>query len=443
MVYVLIVGLCGGASRPDAQSQIIVRLAAASLIATIVAVKRWRDLRVKFLIYLSLLWTGWMVIQLIPLPPPFIDALPGRSSYAVAHELSGHAGRWRPISLSPDLTLNSIAAMLPPLAGLLALSALPPRRTTLFNWLWIGLGAASAILGIVQVATGDLGGLYTYQITTGGLPVGLLANRNHSALLLAGCLPLVACLAVGGGTIRQGPRYAVSALAGLGFVLVLLATGSRSGVVVGVILGIAALLIVAKCQARPSSKLSGPVLAIGATLALIIAGFVALSNIDGLKRFAFSDSGAELRAANFENTVVLAKRYALVGAGFGTFDPLYRGIEQDSRLSRNYFNHAHNDLLETAITAGVPGLLIVGILLAWVAMAARNAMILRDPLRVAGVSIAVGIFVASLTDYPLRTPIIGLLLVFALNWAAGDGVDSFTRRADRVKARQSTGEIAS
>ena len=60
--------------------------------------------------------------------------------------------------------------------------------------------------------------------------------------------------------------------------------------------------------------------------------------------------------------------YAPFGGGFGSFEAAYKIVEPVNLLSLQYLNHAHNDYLELAIEAGLPGLALAGlwiVLIGW------------------------------------------------------------------------------
>jgi O-antigen ligase len=109
------------------------------------------------------------------------------------------------------------------------------------------------------------------------------------------------------------------------------------------------------------------------------------------------------------------------GSGFGTFDPVYRIHEPYDRLDQQYLNHAHNDLVELALTAGVPGLVLVGAFLVWFA---RRCWILNRESRptpalapaLAGAAVLGILLLASLADYPLRTPLMMMVGAIAAVW---------------------------
>ena len=47
------------------------------------------------------------------------------------------------------------------------------------------------------------------------------------------------------------------------------------------------------------------------------------------------------------------------GAGFGTFDPVYRRFEPDALLSTIYLNQAHNEPMQLAMEGGIPALALL------------------------------------------------------------------------------------
>src|SRR5690606_10191399 len=56
----------------------------------------------------------------------------------------------------------------------------------------IALIFLSFLVGLLQIVGDPHGPLYFYRYTHYGTPVGLLANRNHQAVLLACALPMLA-----------------------------------------------------------------------------------------------------------------------------------------------------------------------------------------------------------------------------------------------------------
>jgi O-antigen ligase len=104
------------------------------------------------------------------------------------------------------------------------------------------------------------------------------------------------------------------------------------------------------------------------------------------------------------------------GRGNGSFVEAYEIYEPAVLLNPRYLNHAHNDFLEMAITAGIPGIALVAlavILWAWAALrvfrmpAHRSLVLPRFAAVVTGMLI-----LASVGDYPLRTPSLAAFFAF-------------------------------
>jgi hypothetical protein len=113
-----------------------------------------------------------------------------------------------------------------------------------------------------------------------------------------------------------------------------------------------------------------------------------------------------------------ARAYMPFGAGFGTFDPVYRHFEPDSTLSTIYLNQAHNEPVQLALEGGIPALLLLLLFLGWWTRAAirttrRRESVSRRALGMAMVATALILMLSSLVDYPLRTPLLSGLFAIA------------------------------
>ena len=426
--FIAICLMTGGSSRADAQSQIIVRIAAVVLAALVIGAGRFSRLtRDRSLIIIASAWLVLIVVQLIPLPPALWQALPGRALFSQAATVAGIPQPWRPISVTPDLTLTSLVAVFPPAAALLAMTQLRSRQ---FNWVLgaflIGAGA-SALIGIAQLAGGQNSTLYTYAITSFGSPVGLFANRNHHALFLGCAIPMAMLFASSPHFTVPNPkvRLWIGAAAVLVFLVIIVVSGSRSGLgfgAAGVIAGV--LLCGNRLKVRQAyDKRTKLLVALSAaTFVAFVAALFLNSKMASISRIAKGSDVDDLRLSNLPYTVALAKDYFPFGSGFGSFDPIFRTIEPDRILAPTYFNHAHNDLVELVISSGIFGLFILfAFVIWWLAMSRRlwrRSLAQSLPLdfgRLGSVVILL-IFVASLVDYPLRTATISVLFAVAAAW---------------------------
>ena len=85
-----------------------------------------------------------------------------------------------------------------------------------------------------------------------------------------------------------------------------------------------------------------------------------------LERFA-DDPLADGRIPFARNTIEAALAFFPVGSGLGTFTVVYPTFEKTNDLMANTFaNHAHNDLLELWLEAGVPGAVVAALCAIWI-----------------------------------------------------------------------------
>jgi O-antigen ligase len=124
--------------------------------------------------------------------------------------------------------------------------------------------------------------------------------------------------------------------------------------------------------------------------------------------------------------------HPLAGTGANTFWPLYEMTKPiDNGLT---FPFAHNDYLQTWLEFGLPGIVLLGAI-----MAAALAMILKgrradrnDPIPLACAAAAAGIFAHAVVDFPLYVPFPLLLLGMWLGVLAGHRGDARWAGALRV-----------
>jgi O-antigen ligase len=117
----------------------------------------------------------------------------------------------------------------------------------------------------------------------------------------------------------------------------------------------------------------------------------------------------------------MIKAYWPLGTGMGSFEIVYRLHEPAELLSPQYMNHAHNDWLELILTGGLPAAALMGFaIVAWGTKVLRNERAgdadLFAPLRRAGAAILLILSLASISDYPLRTPFLLTLFAIAVVW---------------------------
>jgi O-antigen ligase len=421
-VFLGLLGLLGGASRPDELQQFFIR--AGSIIVLAMALwplrfANFRDARGATIaaaaVYLLL------IAQLVPLPSAMWARMPGHDAYvAVARQTDSVA--WRPWSVSPDLTLNSLAALIPATAmGLVAL-ALDFRGRMLLARIIAAIACASAVLGLMQLAAGGTS-FHLFRTSSESSAVGLFANRNHEAVLMACGLPIVSALA-SIRTHRDGwstRHLALAICAAVLLLMALAATGSRMGLLLGSVGSVAAAVIY-----LTTSRATGSVGRSGARLWVAGGGFVIAAALpvslllarSGAVARLMHDPVDETRAAAFAPMLQAARAFLPFGAGFGTFDPVYRRFEPGALLSTIYLNQAHNEPMQLAIEGGIPALILLALFLAWWLYAVVRTIRPRESSarRALGTAMAAAtliLMLSSLVDYPLRTPLLSGLFAIA------------------------------
>lgn len=420
----------GGASRVDAQSLIVLRPFSVFVCAIALITLRVEHLKqYKFLTLAATYIFGLALLHLIPLPPSLWNTLPGRAELADVDSLTGIQGLWRPLTISPFNGWHALLSLFVPTAVLLL--GVQLNRDDLFRLLplLIALAAISGFLGLLQAIGDPQSALYFYRITNNGSAVGLFANRNHAATLLACLFPMLAVFAstAKGATDRVNLRQLVSASIAIILVPLILVTGSRSGLICALI-GIlcSALLYRRPIDVRIVRKGSPSrfrMLPILLSLSVISLGFLTyfFSRAQAIERLFLEASVEDNRTDFWAVSLDLLWKYFPWGSGSGSFVEVFQIIEPTNMLDATYLNRAHNDWLEIAITFGLPGIISLAAALTafvwrsfylWCNSAADKRYVIFG--RLSSVCVAI-IAVASISDYPLRTPtMMAVMAVFSL-----------------------------
>lgn len=414
MVLLTLCLLLGGASQKHEFRLMLVELAALPLIGlgALRVCERYPWIRHRFALSILLAVVAIPLIQLIPLPPAAWSALPGREDGALALEIAGLSPAWAPISVAPDMTWRSFLALLPAAALFVGVLLAGGGHHRYVNLIFIGL-ALSFVLGLAQALVG--GPVYPWSTTTRGTVAGLFANRNHLASLCIVALPLAA--AVIGTAVRRGPRSTAALCIGLAVVVVsvvtLGATQSRGGIgLLGPSLAFSALIVWAATR-RARLGLATLSLTGAAGAALTLVAVLGLGPI--LDRFEASASH-DARFERWPTVAEAAQDYLPTGAGFGSFESVYKTVETLEELDPTYFNRAHNEYLETWLEGGWLSLGVFVAFLIWFGRRAWEAWrapagISADMTRASSVGILM-ILLHSAVEYPLRT--VTLMAVFAV-----------------------------
>lgn len=417
--------VAGGAARADVLGQTIMRVAAwVTIIGSLLFGARpsLPAARPALLILSAAL--ALVLVQLIPLPPALWQMLPGRNAMTMPELLSSSG--WRPLALVPGAAANSGEALVVPFAALLLVAGLEKRELAWLPSLMLGMIAAASIPGLLQFS----GAGFDHPLIndTPGQVSGNFANRNHFALSLAfGCVLAPAWAFAGTG--RAGWRAPIASGLLILFVLLILASGSRAGLMVGGLGVVAGLPILHHGVRRNYRNLPAWFLpATFATAFVLLAIFIAISMSSNravsINRLLSLDAGQDLRTRSIPVIMEMIKQYFPFGSGFGGFDPIFRIHEPFDMLKVTYFNHAHNDFLEIALDGGIPAILICVCAIGWWALSSTKAWRHGPELAKVGSSILGLTFIASIFDYPARTPTIMIMIVIAAIWLGLNRTDA-------------------
>jgi O-antigen ligase len=422
LVFLVLVFLMGGSSRKEIPTLILLRpisvLVAFYAMAT-TSLAQWRMYRAPIVMLAAIV--ALVTAHLVPLPPAIWHGLAGRDIILDIQRLAGQPDIWLPLSMVPGATLNALYALFTPIAVFFLAIQLSDRDNF---WLLVALtalGLLSGLVGILQAAGINIR-LYTIMSDT---PPGLLANRNHQAALLAMLFPMLALIASVGERYeldRHLLRLIAVALA-IALIPLVLVTGSRMGLVVT---ALAIVLVAAlRLELLPPGLLArsgkGKWIAAGA-LALLVALFgLALSTSTrnvAVSRLSLVDE--DLRYSVWEQVWALLPSYFPWGSGIGSYVEVYQIHEPANLLITSYSNHAHNDWLEVIMTAGVPGLVLLAIAVIMFATAAWRSAGTRGTqgkFNRLGLLMILVLAIASIADYPLRTPIMAAVFAVATMWS--------------------------
>jgi O-antigen ligase len=439
LIVVFAIGLffAGGASRADVPAQLIIRSLTWLLLIGAICLTAgfdWRRARAPFALFTAI--AGSAALHLLPLPPGIWTSLPGRGAFSDAADLLGLSQPWRPLSISPGATVNAVGSLIVPFLTLILASQLSRSQHRALMIVMLFFICAGCVWGIAQFV--DATSSNPLMNNRRGHSGGPFANRNHFALLLSiGLLLLpIWCFQA---ERASGLRALASVVASALLFLVVLAIGSRAGLILaplGLLLGL--LIVGAPLRAKLatiSQSRSLAFLSVGiVTVFGLVAMGVAFDRAATIERLFQLDVGADLRAQALPTLFDMVVHYFPIGTGFGTFDPAFRMSEPDAFLNPSYLNHAHNDFLEVLIDGGLVGGVLLAACVAW--WLVRSLRVWRHPTEGAGVlqragsAIILLVMAASVTDYPARTPTIMAFLAIAAVWLAlADGGEH------RLKAR--------
>ena len=407
----------------------------------------------------------FLMLHLVALPPWLWTNLPGHGLLADIGRGADLGQLWRPLSIAPEATRNTLFAELVPLAVLVLGVQLTEHELFRLLPVLLVVGAISATIAVGQAVSGADIPLQLYSTSTDRSAVGLFANRNHQGLLLAMMIPMLASVASmalpaaalrAGRSSRTGTVRAVfvpllAAASGLCLVPLLLITGSRAGLVLGLAAILTTPLLVLRqapgkdwfdrplsgerasdSRRPPARRGKAPTallsVAVPVAVSAIVLGAAYLSGrTEAFDRLRSSSIADDLRLRALPTIWSMVGHYWPAGSGAGTFEKAYFVAEPDGLLGAVYMNHAHNDWLEPVLTAGFAGLALIVAAVAAFAWRTYQAVSARKQVPAEsskstqfvwlGLVMILLCALASLSDYPLRVPSLACVFVVAALWA--------------------------
>lgn len=429
--FILLVLLTGGGSRVDIQSLLF--LLPVSVAVFSIALFSFRSDQITgwkplfwFVFGLAVIAVG----HVMPLPASIWQSLAGREELVEVEQLVGLSDVWRPLTITPMNGWHVVVSLFPILAVFFLATQLSRKELSKLLPLLLVFGALSGFVGLLQILGNPEGPLYFYRITNNGSAVGFFANRNHAAVFLACLFPMLSAYA----TIAQGTpesirnRHLLALAAAVVLVPLILVTGSRTGLIVAVVGLVGAFAIYRPSSVRieriskgARSRFKGGILAVSMVLAVAIATVV-FSRAEAISRLFDSTAEASNRGSFWNASLDLMWKCFPWGCGSGSFVEVFQIIEPRSLIDSTYLNHAHNDWIETAVTFGVPGILaLIAIVLYWISgvwklLRQREASARTTSLNWMAAVIMAILGIASIFDYPLRTPTLQVLFILACLW---------------------------
>lgn len=411
--------VAGGASHADVTGQVVTRGAAWSLLILAILLSARPVIAGADAAFWLLLATVLLVLlQLVPLPPAIWTALPGRDVLLGA--LPGEAV-WRPGSIVPSATINAASSLIVPVVTFTLVSALRDEEKAWLPTILLVVIFLSMLVGLLEFSGVRVDNPFINDSV--GSVSGTFANRNHFALFLGlGCL--ITPVWAFAGTQGTGWRAPVALALITLFALTILATGSRAGILTGLLamaLGLALCWHDVRRALRGAPRWVFPALiaAIIGVVVLFVLVSIAADRAESIRRAFEINAGQDMRARGLPTVLSMIAAYFPAGAGFGGFDPIFRLHEPFRLLKPTYFNHAHNDFLEVVLDGGLPAALLLLVAIGWYAIAsirAWRASGRHSVLPKLGSSILLLVFVASAFDYPARTPMMMAMIVVAASW---------------------------
>lgn len=416
--FVVMLAVGGGSALAPLHRMVAELIGMAILLLALLRIDRkqfWTRDRMASLMLVTL--PMLVIVQLVPLPPAWWSAMPGRALAVSGDLLMFGSLPARPISLDPDATVRAALMLIPAIGVYLFTVVASPARRSWITAVLVGFAFLSLLLALAQTIAAHPAALHLYDNSHSRFATGFFSNRNHQALAMVTAIPLLAAW------IDMLPHPVQTRVTAFALGAALLTTGaaitaSRTGAVLLIPAIAGGGLIVTRTRLSNVRRMALLVLSSG--IVAVLAGVAMLVSGGPLAALADRSLGDDDSRLRFWPQVLhIAREQFPVGSGFGTFRPVYDAAEPNALLAPLYLNHAHSDWLELGMEGGAPVMLLLAIFVVWFAQrgvqAWRADTALADTaLRRAAAISALCLLLHSIVDYPLRTISLSVVLAFCL-----------------------------
>lgn len=409
---------------------------------------------------LWVLWLFWIYFQTVPLSAGLLAELSPTTALDYKKAFPDAGNQAWPISVLPERTIQQLLLSL----GYLSLYVLvlglvrDRKRLKLLGQVIVISALAQAIYGGVMMLTGLEYGFFEKKTAYLGLATGTFVNRNH----LAGYLELGAAMAIGlilaDLKVTDLSSWKKRLVAVLDFlfstrlrirvflaiiVVGLVLTRSRGGNMAFftalIVLAPAYLFLKERRLFFKSAILFVSLLAVDVW---IVSGWFGLEKL--ATRLEQTSTQTEARAFAFKAYPELIETYSRAGSGMGTFAAVFGKNQPDDVYG--YYDHAHNDYAEFLIEAGIPGTLILVLLVGITGLHAIKVIFKRnDRLRVgicfAFLMASTELAIHSMTDFNLQIPANAATYVIMMAMAGACSQDRPRRRRINTEVAEVEGPI--
>lgn len=321
---------------------------------------------------LSPLWLG--LLYLVPIPTEHWRSLAGRNFYYSAlQSMQMPMSDTFSLSLMPDATWASALAGVPVVAVFLAAMVLPLKNLKPLLMLLLMVATVQVIFSVLQLALGQDSYFY-FDIKHATAIIGSFANRNHLANFLVMCLPICAFILYDHSKSSRSRnsrssqeshtqiRQVFLVFVSFSFLLILLSTQSRGGLISGFIaLSLSTCIYLLTLRNKVSRMRRFMYFAI----AIAFVGFAMLATgIEGIQSRLGERllTDAEARNMISQAALLAASNFWPWGSGLGSFEAVFPRFQPALNLGQgSYIEYAHNDYAQIIMELGVFGIILMAI----------------------------------------------------------------------------------